>query len=128
MSLLNPSCPRSRWSTCLAGWSRRIEAGDEPVTDVRQRFNESGLSCVVGKSVSQAVDGTVDAVIEFEKAKGRPQAEAQFFSRHNLARAFEKCDKNVKRLLSEGNSDTVFPQFPCARVGFVCAEAIYARD
>jgi len=58
-------------------------------------FNKAGDIGRVAQSPAQALNRRVQVVFEIDKSLRRPKSLTQFLSRHDLARVFQQCCKNL---------------------------------
>ena len=75
-----------------------------------------GLSASSPSARAQPLDGGVQAVLEVDEGAGRPQALAQFFARHHLARTLEHHRENLERLILKPDADASLPQLARAQI------------
>ena len=61
----------------------------------------------IAERLAQSFDGIIQSVVEINEGVGGPEPLSKFFSRHQLARAFEERLKNRERLILKVNFVTV---------------------
>ncbi len=66
-------------------------------------------------------------MVEIHKRIGGPELLAQLFAPHHLARVFQQCGEDLKRLVLELKLNPVFTEFGRPKINFEDAEANLPR-
>ncbi len=75
-----------------AGYLRSLDPNgrDEPVAASRNSFDESGITGIIAKSLSDLEYRHSQALVEFNEGILRPKSISNLFPRNNLSGAFHK--------------------------------------
>ena len=81
---------------------------DEAVAATRQGFDEPWTVGGIAERGPQLRDGDVEAALEVDEGLLAPQPSPQFVTRHELARTFDECRQQLKRLVLEPDLNALF--------------------
>ena len=96
---------------------------DEAVSPFRDCLDKAWTFRRVPERIPQTLYGRIDAVIEFDSRIVGPQPLPDLFSRHQLARAFQKFEKDKKGLLLQADSLSAPSQLRGSEVELKLAKA-----
>jgi len=66
----------------MVGLGLLIDRSNEAVAATRKRFNKLGIISGIAQSLTQAIDGSVQAVLEIHKCFRVPESQPEFFTGH----------------------------------------------
>ena len=96
---------------------------DESITFPGKGLDKAGIVGRIAQSITQLLDGSVDAVFEVDEAPIRPEGGTQLFTGDDRARVFEKQREKAEGLALKLDERAFPPEFTPVKVGFEDAEA-----
>jgi len=98
------------------------------ISTASKSFNIYRHFCRFAESVSQSLDGGVEAMIEINKGVRRPEPIPQLFTCNHRAWMFHKQAQDLEWLFLEFYLDSALPQFTCTNVNLEDSESNNTRE
>src|SRR5262249_23987557 len=92
--------------------SNRPAGRREAVSNARQSYYISRLTCGVAERLPELIDGRIEPVFEVTSSHGGPEKVAKSVTRQHLSGTFQQRAHNLSRLRGKLESVPVFPQLP----------------
>jgi hypothetical protein len=89
---------------------------EKTVAATGERLNEARVFRGIAEGIAEALDGSIETVIEINEGVGWPQFGTQFFSRDQFARAGQEQRQNLEGLVLEPDFGAVPAKFSGAEV------------
>ncbi len=105
-----------------------MHGSDEAIAAPGDRFDEARVLGVVAQSITDAIDGAVEAAIEIHHCVVRPDPLLQLFPGQDLAGPFQKGEKEFERLLLELDLAALLEDLAGAGVDLEGSEAESVRS
>jgi len=105
----------------------RRDRGEKPITSARNGFNEARDVSRVGEGRAQFLDGSVEAVVKFDKGVGGPQTLPNFFPGYQLTRTLQQHLEHLERLVLKLDAKTSLGQNSLVEIRLEQAETYGPR-
>src|SRR5207253_6392605 len=93
-----------------------VDWGNEPIAALRQRLDEARVFGRIAQSLTEPVDGGIEAVIEVDERVSRPQTLPQLVASDDIAAALEQQDEDVERAAAQLHAAPLFHELARAAV------------
>ena len=99
-----------------------VDRRKQAITAAREGFDKTWVFGGITEGVAQALDRSVQTVIEVYKGVGWPKTAVQFLSRNDFTRTLKEHGQNLEWLLLKANLGAVPAKFAGTKVGLKNSE------
>ena len=103
-----------------ASWScvDNLNLGEEAIAATSNGFHKAGTLGGVAKGLANFADRFVEPVVEIHESVGGPEFLLKLLASYDLAVVLKQHRQDFEGLLLKADSQTVLPQFACAKIQF----------